>query len=119
MHNITATIELLYKNNFSITINTSNEQEFTLFFEKACRDVANTQKDGEQIAECELNIIDEKNNKKCCILFDIVNYADYGMEILNILFYNSVDKKYKRFFIDTINENSCISGYEFIYFIQM
>ena len=119
MNNITATIEFLYKNNFSATINTSDEREFTLFFENACRNIADTQKDGEQVAECELNIIDKKNNKKYCILFYIVNYADYGMENLNIFFYNSVDKKYKRSFIDTINENSCISGYEFIYFIQM
>lgn len=89
------------------------------FFEKVCRNIADTQKDGEQIAECELNIIDKKNNEKYCILFDIVNYAGYEMEKLNIFFYNSVDKKYKRFFIDMINENSCISGYEFIYFIQM
>lgn len=44
MHNVTATIELLYKNNFSTTINTSNKQEFTLFFENACRNIVDTQK---------------------------------------------------------------------------
>lgn len=76
----------MYTDDFSATINTSDKKALKQFFEQSCADIVEEHDETNCISECLLKIVDEENNKKCCICFDIVS-IDSKYSYINVLFY--------------------------------
>lgn len=120
MDNVTATIEFMYTDNFSTTINTSDKKALKQFFEQSCADIAEEHDETNCISECLLKIVDEENNKKCCICFDIVSvFPCEDVQVVNILFYDATNKN-KLAYIDVIkNGFNSVDWVNFYYFGEL
>lgn len=82
MNNITATIEFMYTDDFSATINTSDKKALKQFFEQSCAKIAKDMKNN-SIKECQLFFFYDDSEYE--IDFDIMN-IDSKYSYINVLF---------------------------------
>lgn len=87
MNNVTATIEFMYTDDFSGTINTSDKKALKQFFEQSCAKIAKDMKNN-SIKECQLFFFYDGSEYE--IDFDIMN-IDSKYSYINVLFYDTFE----------------------------